>query len=101
VAWLLIQLVNKVLPLLTLPNWAGTLVLGEPERALDRYEENAAGGLYNLADISLLWHPSYAPVRKMERFKTFMRKANFVEYWRAKGWPEQCHPTTADDFECS
>ncbi len=36
----------------------------------------------------------------MERFKAFVRKAGFVDYWRAKGWPEQCHPTTGDDFTC-
>jgi hypothetical protein len=23
-----------------------------------------------------------------------------VEYWRAKGWPQFCHPTTGDDFVC-
>jgi hypothetical protein len=28
------------------------------------------------------------------------RKAGLVEYWRAKGWPEFCHPTIGDDFEC-
>jgi hypothetical protein len=29
-----------------------------------------------------------------------MRKSGFVEYWRAKGWPEFCHPVAADDFVC-
>ena len=24
----------------------------------------------------------------------------YVEYWRAKGWPDLCHPTTGDDFAC-
>jgi hypothetical protein len=47
-----------------------------------------------------LWHPSYATVRKTERFKVFVRKAGKVEYWRAKGWPDQCHPTTGNDFVC-
>jgi hypothetical protein len=40
-------------------------------------------------------------VRNTERFKTFARKAGLVEYWRAKGWPEFCHPTTGDDFVCT
>jgi len=68
---------------------------------LEWYEESAAGNQYGSADFSLLWHPSYAPARKTARFKTFVRKAGVVEYWRAKGWPEFCHPTAGDDFECS
>jgi hypothetical protein len=59
-----------------------------------------------------LWHPSYAPARKTERFKAFARNAGLVDYWRAKGWPEFCRPVTperasakagpmgADDFAC-
>ena len=43
---------------------------------------------------------SYAPVRKTERFKAFVRAAGLVEYWRARGWPDLCRPTTGDDFEC-
>jgi TolB-like protein len=48
----------------------------------------------------VIWHPAYAPVRNTERFKTFVRKAGYVEYWRAKGWPEVCRPVGADDFIC-
>jgi len=44
----------------------------------------------------LLWHPSYPPLRKTERFKAFVRATDYVEYWHVKGWPEFCHPTTAD-----
>ena len=29
-----------------------------------------------------------------------VRKAGLVDYWRAKGWPEFCHPTIGDDFVC-
>jgi hypothetical protein len=39
-------------------------------------------------------------LRKTERFRTFVRKAGLVEYWRARGWPQFCHPTTGDDFTC-
>jgi hypothetical protein len=24
-----------------------------------------------------------------------------VDYWRAKGWSEFCHPTSGDDFACT
>ena len=76
VAWLLLQFVNNVAPVLDLPPWIARAILG------------------------WLWHPSYAPVRKTERFKTFVRQTGLVEYWRARGWPEFCHPTIGDDFVC-
>ena len=44
--------------------------------------------------------PSYAPVRKTERFKAYVRKAGLVDYWRARGWPDLCRPMGADDFVC-
>jgi tetratricopeptide (TPR) repeat protein len=73
------------------------LHVGAPERVLDYYEEVERDPL----DYVLLWHSSYAPVRKTERFKKIVRDAGFVEYWRAKGWPDQCRPVGADDFACS
>jgi hypothetical protein len=39
-------------------------------------------------------------VRKLERFKTFLHRSGLIEYWRAKGWPAFCRPTTGDDFIC-
>jgi len=76
------------------------LYLGAPDRALQAYERLAEVGHINGSRANV-WHPDYAPVRKTERFKALMRKVGLVEYWRAKGWPEQCRPTTGDDFECS
>ena len=77
------------------------LYTGAPERALEIFETAAQAGLLIPFNYSVIWHPSYAVVRKTDRFKIFARKAGLVEYWRAKGWPPQCHPTTGDDFECS
>ena len=34
-----------------------------------------------------LWAPVYARVRKTERFKTLVRKAGLVDYWRARAGP--------------
>jgi hypothetical protein len=42
--------------------------------------------------------PTYAAVRKTERFKNYVRKAGLLEYWRAKGWLEFRHPTTGERF---
>jgi hypothetical protein len=75
--------------------------VGAPERTLEFFERNVQAGYILGNGSSLLWHPVYAPVRKTERFKAYLRAAGRVEYWRAKGWPEFCHPTTGNDFECS
>ena len=39
--------------------------------------------------------------KKTERFKDYVRKLGLVDYWRAKGWPEFCHPIESKDFACS
>jgi hypothetical protein len=76
------------------------LYVGAPDSALDRYEHEIGSGDFGTY-TRYLWHRSYAPVRKTEPFKTLMRKAGLVDYWKARGWPDACHPTKGDDFECS
>jgi len=76
------------------------LHVGAPDRVLAYYEATVQRRILIAAENALLWHPSYAPVRKLERFKTFVRSAGLVEYWRVHGWPESCRPMGADDFEC-
>ena len=73
---------------------------GAPERTLERFEEDLAVGLAEPNVITRLWSPIYAPVRKTERFKAFARDAGLVDYWRARGWPKSCRPTTGEDFVC-
>ena len=75
--------------------------VGAPERYLDAYEDELKIGYVGPGNNVFLWTPVYAPVRKTARFKDYVRAAGIVDYWRAKGWPPQCHPTTGDDFECS
>jgi hypothetical protein len=29
-----------------------------------------------------------------------MREFGFVDLWKARGWPDLCHPIGADDFVC-
>ena len=76
------------------------LHLGAPERALAGYERRAEIGYLAGNPTAYVWHASYAPVRKTEQFKSLMRKVGLVDYWRAKGWPDLCRPTTGDDFIC-
>ena len=72
------------------------LYTSAPERALETYEDTIKTGQLGGqgGSFAYLWQPSYAPVRKTERFKEFVRDAGMAEYWRAKGWPEFCQ---ADD----
>ena len=88
------------LPALGLLSWV-YLYVGAPERVLEIYERGIEGGyVAGFGNPESVWHPAYAPLRKTERFKAFARKAGLVEYWLAKGWPPQCHPTSGDDFVC-
>jgi len=75
--------------------------LGAPERALDFEERNVEAGRVSALGSADFFHPSFAQVRKSPRFKAYLMKTGLVEYWRAKGWPEFCHPVGADNFECS
>jgi hypothetical protein len=76
------------------------LYVGAPEQSLQLQERMVDLGFLSFNEAYEFWHPDYAPVRKTERFKALMRKVGLVELWRAKGWPEFCHPTTGDDFAC-
>jgi tetratricopeptide (TPR) repeat protein len=102
-AQVLRQAPAKVKAPATLPAWADPLYwiyayVGAPDRMLEFQERNVEIG--SIGVTYAVWLPEYAPVRKTERFKALMRKAGIVDYWRARGWPDLCHPTTADDFAC-
>ena len=67
------------------------LYVGAPERALH----------FGSAVGDPVWFPAATGVRKSERFKTLARDFGLVDYWRARGWPDLCHPVGADDFACN
>ncbi len=75
------------------------LYIGAEGRSLEFAERGFAADYVHWA-IEKVWWPPSASLRKTERFKAFVRKAHLVEYWRARGWPEFCHPVGADDFAC-
>ena len=76
------------------------LYAGAPDRSFATYERRLDAGVA-FGGLARVWHVSYAAFRKSERFKVLVRRSGIVDYWSAKGWPLQCHPTTGDDFECS
>jgi TolB-like protein len=74
--------------------------VGVPERVLEFYEDEIKGDYFQPISTTWFWHPSYAAVRKTERFKQVARNLGLVDYWRARGWPAQCHPAGANNFSC-
>ena len=73
--------------------------VGAEDRLLDFAERESDAGLFS--EVRYLFTPAYSPARKTERFKTLVRKAGLVDYWKARGWPDVCRPVGADDFACS
>jgi TolB-like protein len=74
--------------------------VGAPERVLEFYEDEIAGRYFQPISTTWFWHPTYAAVRRTERFKNVARGLGLVDYWRERGWPAQCHPRGAEDFAC-
>jgi hypothetical protein len=66
---------------------AGTLLL-----ALGDYEPRPL--------ITVQWGPALTGFRRSPEFKTYMRATGVYDYWRQHGFPAQCRPLGADDFEC-
>jgi TolB-like protein len=77
--------------------WAA--YLGDPEFALEVMEK-AVGS--NGGNVGRLWYPVMKEVRKLPRFKEFVKEIGLVGYWKEYGWPDSniCHPVGDDDFEC-
>jgi tetratricopeptide (TPR) repeat protein len=77
------------------------LHVGALDRAMASYERRVQVGFFVAAQGTQLWHPSYSAVRKTQAFKGYARNGGLVDYWRAKGWPDLCHPVGSDDFACN
>ena len=75
--------------------------LGGWDLGIAAHERSFDAGVLSGRTLSWVWHPANAAARRSDQFKTVVRKTGFVELWRAKGWPPQCHPTTGDDFACN
>jgi TolB-like protein/tetratricopeptide (TPR) repeat protein len=72
--------------------------IGAMDRVMEYYEYGLRIG--NVQTANRLWDSAYAPLRKTDRFKKFVRDYGLVDYWRARGWPDLCRPVGADDFVC-
>jgi TolB-like protein len=74
--------------------------VGAPERVLEFYEDEIAGDYFQPISSTWFWHPTYAAVRKTERFKKVARGLGLVAYWYERGWPAQCRAVGSNDFVC-
>ena len=54
-----------------------------------------------MGDTALLWQPMLRDVRKLPGFKKIVIDLGLVDYWRAYGWSDFCHPLSGDDFTCN
>jgi len=72
--------------------------VGAIERLLEWPERNLEIGYIGSNANFQLWYPERAPLRRMERFKNYVRAAGMVDYWRARGWPDLCRFSGSDDF---
>jgi TolB-like protein/tetratricopeptide (TPR) repeat protein len=61
----------------------------------------AAGDLpRNSEDYHPFWLTFRGEIFADARWKDWVRRGGLVDLWRARGFPPQCRPVGADDFEC-
>lgn len=78
----------------------------ENEVDLSQYPELlAAFGAYDRIEYSVVgepwyWLPTYKNFRASPQFKWMIREFGRLEFWQTRGFPPQCRPLGADDFEC-
>ena len=70
----------------------GVGYLGDVLVTLGAYEYVVSGGY--------VWGPYYRRYRQSPEFKRFIHAAGIHAYWRSAGFPPQCRPRGAEDFEC-
>ena len=70
---------------------------GDPELAMRSFEETYTS---SPEQIYAIWRPVYRDMRKLPRFKQFVRDIGLVDYWREYGWADFCRPMGENDFEC-
>jgi TolB-like protein len=74
--------------------------VGAPERVLEFYEDEIVGDYFQPISSTWFWHPTYAAVRKTDRFKKVAQDLGLVAYWRQRGWPAQCRAVGSNDLAC-
>ena len=74
------------------------LILGSPA-AFD-VNLGSHGDLTSRGLLLPVWNNWGVALRKDARFKEWVRRLGYDDYWRKNGWPDRCRPTSLTDFEC-
>jgi len=73
-----------------------------PDLTVDYFNARADGILKapNRNGLEMLWIAEAFPYRQSSEFKNLVTELGLPAYWDLYGWPDQCQPTSANDFEC-
>jgi adenylate cyclase len=47
-----------------------------------------------------LWITWAVAIRQDSRFKDWVSKLGYIDFWQKHGWPDRCRPTGLNEFEC-
>jgi len=75
------------------------LIMGSP-RAFD-LGINPFNDIDKMHILSQVWNNWSVALRRDQRFKDWVEKLGYVDFWRKYGWPDRCRPTSLSDFECN
>ncbi len=74
------------------------LLLGSP-RAFD-LDVDPRSDIIRIQVLAQVWNNWGVAMRQDPRFKAWVEKLGYADFWRKHGWPDRCRPTGPDDFEC-
>jgi tetratricopeptide (TPR) repeat protein len=75
------------------------LILGSPQAFALRMDP--VNDITRIQINSQIWNNWGVAVRRDPRFKDWVEKLGYPQFWRKHGWPDRCRPTGPDDFECN
>jgi len=81
-----------------LVSFEALLILGSP-LAFD-LGIDPVNGFSEMQMLALVWNNWGVALRQDPRFKVWVEKLGYVDFWRKHGWPDRCRPTSLSDFEC-
>jgi TolB-like protein/DNA-binding winged helix-turn-helix (wHTH) protein/Flp pilus assembly protein TadD len=81
-----------------LVSFESLLILGSPH-AFD-LDIDPLSDITRIQIHAQVWNNWAVAVRRDPRFKDWVNKLGYTDFWRRHGWPDRCRPTGPDDFEC-
>jgi hypothetical protein len=89
--------VGELINVLSLELW----LAGGGEEALKAGIEHWTDVKRDIPMWATSWNdPLMEQLRNTEWYKMLMVRTGLVDYWRERGWPDYCQPTSEYDFQC-